>query len=149
RDEAKKLSSTGTHDLLLYRDIIEAMLYAAFEEGRVLGDADRVRDRLRHTCWRGGGPRHSGPDDARANRLQNDLVHADPARVGRRLFDANGDRQPGTGEHIVWLRPNFAGERLMPLQPATFSVWRFEPAAGGPSWYVIDSYSPPYNQAGG
>jgi hypothetical protein len=146
RDEEKKLTTTGTHDLLLYRDIIEAMIYASFEDGRLLGDSDRVRERLAQTSWR-GGPR-TGSDDPRDNRVRNPLVHDDPDLAEHRLFDNSGDRRPGTGEHIVRLRPNFSGDRLVLPQPCTISVWRFVPG-GPPTWYEIDRHNPPYNQSGG
>jgi hypothetical protein len=149
RDEDKKRSNTGTHDLLLYRDIIEAMLYAAFEDGRLLGDADRVRDRLGHTCWRPIGEDHPGApdsDDAARGHVQNSLIHGGEKLSGHELFDRAGDRRPGTGEHVVWLRPNFAGERLALLTPCTISIWRYNPTGAGPAWHEIDSHSPPYNR---
>jgi hypothetical protein len=149
RDEEKKRSNTGTHDLLLYRDIIEAMLYAAFEDGRLLGDADRVRDRLRHTCWRAIGAGLAGakgPGAATGGHVQNSLTNGDGSLAGHELFDNVGDRRPGTGEHVVWLRPNFAGDRLALLTPCTISIWRYNPTAAGPTWHEIDSHSPPYNR---
>ena len=36
--KAPGLSTTGTHDILLYRDIFEAFLYAASDNGTLLGD---------------------------------------------------------------------------------------------------------------
>jgi hypothetical protein len=149
RDEKKKHSNTGTQDLLLYRDIIEAMFYAAFEDGWLLGDADRVRDRLGHTCWHPIGEKLPGleaSDVAARGHVQNSLIHGHETLVGHELFDRAGDRRPGTGEHIVWLRPNFAGDRLALLQPCTISIWRYVPATTGPSWHAIDSQSPPYNR---
>jgi hypothetical protein len=143
RDEEKHLSTTGTHDLLLYRDIIEAMLHAAFEDGRLLGDADRVALRLRHTRWRAAPP-GADPSNPHYNRTENDLV--DQLASGSELFDVDGNRRIGTGEHIVWLRPNFHDNRLLALQPCTISIWRFRAAPGAVSWYEIDSHSPPYNQ---
>ena len=147
RDEDKKLSTTGTHDLLLYRDIIEAMLYAAFENGRLLADADRVRERLLRTCWR--EVTDAAPDDPRNHRVQNALVHNDPALTGRELFDAIGNRRPGTGEHIVWLRPNFVDDRLNLLQPATISIWRLELAGDRQSWHEVDRHATTYNRPRG
>jgi hypothetical protein len=142
-----KHSTTGTHDLLLDRDIIEAMLYAAFADGVLLGDADRVQERLRHTCWR-GAPSDAAANDPRYNRVQNDLVHRDAALAGHELFDAAGDRRRGTGEHLVWLRPNFRDERLLALQPCTISIWRYcaDAATAHAAWCKTDSHSPPYNQ---
>jgi hypothetical protein len=149
RDEDQKHSTTGTHDLLLDRDIIEAMLHASFEDGVLLGDADRVGERLRHTRWRGAPP-DASPNDPRFNRVLNDLVFPDAGRTGPELFNASGDRQRGTGEHIVLLRPNFNDDRLKALEPCTISIWRYRGAATAhATWYEIDSHSPRYNQAGG
>jgi hypothetical protein len=147
RDEKKERSTTGSHDLLLYRDIIEAMLYAAFEDGRLLDDADRVDERLRQTTWR-AAPSDVEPNDWRYHRVQNALVQRDAAGTAQRLFDEHGDRRPGTGAHIVWLHPNFREDRLMLVQPCTISIWRYRPAPGAAAWHEIDSHSPPYNQVG-
>ena len=75
RDEETKRSTTGTHDLLLYRDIVEAMIHAAFVDGRLLGDADQVQERLWHTCWLSPPPGVE-PNDFRYHRVQNALNHS-------------------------------------------------------------------------
>jgi hypothetical protein len=140
-------STSGTHDILLYRDIIEAMLYAAFDNGRLLGDADQVEARLRQTTWRAAPP-EADANDWRYNRVQNALVQRGLPLAWHALFDEHGERQLGTGEHIVWLRPNFSEDRLMALRPCTISIWRYRSDAQvQPPWYEIDSHSPPYNQA--
>src|SRR6185312_12348769 len=92
-------------DLLLYRDVLESSLAAAFDQGRLLDHADTFLERLRQTRW------YQVEDDRRSGHVYNDL--AQPwAGAGRPLFDAAGNRQPHTGEHIVWLRPNYSGDRL-------------------------------------
>lgn len=144
KDEER--STSGTHDILLYRDIIEAMLYAAFEDGKLLGDADRVAERLRQSTWR-AAPVDADRSEWHYNRVQNALVQPDSALTGQALFDEHGDRRRGTGEHIVWLQPHFRDDRLMALQPCTISIWRYRPEPGRPSWYEIASHNPRYNQA--
>ena len=48
-DCAVQRTTTGTHDILLYRDVFAAFLYAAFDDGKLLDDPALVRDRLRAT----------------------------------------------------------------------------------------------------
>jgi hypothetical protein len=135
-EEGKKRTTTGTHDMLLFRDIVEAMLYAAFEDGHLLGDAERVRDRLRHSTWRG----------APVDRVQNALVPRAGSPSGTPLFHHDGDRRSGTGEHIVCLRPNFLApdDRLDAQRPCTISIYRLDPVAT-PAWRLLERKSPPYN----
>lgn len=87
--------TTGTEDLLLFEDIIAALMESASGGG----DAMMVSERLRTV------------------RL-----------AGQALFRADGNRRNGTGEHIVWLRPTFEGERVLPL--ATLSVWSWRDDGG-------------------
>jgi hypothetical protein len=83
-------ATTGTEDLLLFQDIIAALVEAA--SGRGADDPATVCERLR------------------AVRM-----------AGKALFKPDGNRNDGTGEHIVWLRPRFAGDRVLP--EADLSVW--------------------------
>lgn len=108
---ASQTANTGTQDVLLQRDIFEALALAAFDGDHLVADADQLLQRLRHTRWSKG-------------RVRNDLV-AGTAPPGVPFFDAVGNRQPGTGEHVIWLRPVFDGNRNLP--EAFISVWR----AGG------------------
>jgi hypothetical protein len=146
RDEKAKRSTTGTHDLLLFRDIIEAMLYAAFADGRLLGDADLVRERLRASCWLALPP-DAEPEEFRYARVQNRLVHPEANDKRLDLFDAHGDRHPGTGEHIVCLQPEFTADRIKPLQPCTISVWRRHGVDQAAAWFQAASKQPPYYQS--
>src|SRR4029079_2116287 len=50
-DAFPQRTTTGTQDILLYRDLFEALLYAAYDQGRLISDPLRVRQRLRATCW--------------------------------------------------------------------------------------------------
>ena len=109
------ISNTGTQDLLLYSDILNALLQAAFQDHALTGDADILRRRLQATKW------HKG-------RLYNPGFTA-PAADSVDLFTAEGDRSHKTGEHVVWLKPEFSGARVDPR--ATITVWRVGPAG----WY--------------
>jgi hypothetical protein len=99
---------SGTEDLLLYRDIALALVEANSAGDAACADADELRDRLRQL------------------RLVNEL----PSLTGKGplLFDKDGNRQSGTGEHVVWLQPHFKGERALP--EATLSVYAWRPGDG-------------------
>ena len=137
RDEKRGLSTTGTHDLLMYRDIFEAVLHAAFDRGRLLAGADAILPRLRATRW------HQADDGPRSNRVANTLVHP-WASASRPFFDAEGNRAPRTGEHVVWLRPNYSGDRLD--LSSTITVWEVRPEGAGATWRAIASHQASYNQ---
>ena len=40
---------------------------------------------------------------------------------GRELFDKEGNRHGGTGEHVVWVRPIVEGGRILPV--SILEVW--------------------------
>jgi hypothetical protein len=50
---------------------------------------------------------------------------------GVRLFAADGQRQSGTGEHIVCLRPTFNDFRDRLLPEASIEVWAWRRRDGG------------------
>ncbi len=110
-DPAK--AATGTQDVLLYRDIFEALVQTSFQKDGALADADAVRDRLGQLRWRQQSLYLPGPESSIR---------------GLPFFDADGDRTPGTGEHIVWLRPVY--KDTLNLPQATITVWR----AAGAGW---------------
>jgi hypothetical protein len=136
-------STTGTHDLLLYRDIFEAILYAAYDADRLLGDPLEVRNRLQATCW------HHPPADPLKQdraRVRNARTHA-PHPEAPRFFDASGNRQSHTGEHIVWVKPNFTGDRVD--LTSKISVWSMLPQENGGTWQLVEpdgAFDATYNQ---
>jgi hypothetical protein len=69
--------TTGTEDLLLFIDIVETVVKASYQGPRLLG----------------------GPSELAAN------LHKARWKNGRILFNADGNRRGGTGEHVVYLRP--------------------------------------------
>lgn len=98
-------TSTGTQDLLLYRDIAATVISSAFHGNRLLPDADALRENL----------------------------HAATQADGRSRFDPNGNPLGGVGEHIVSLRPVRAGDRVLPR--AVMQVWtRTADSEGHKQW---------------
>jgi hypothetical protein len=136
-DARQRLSTTGTHDLLLYRDIVESVVHAAFAQGRLLSAADEFMARLRETRW------YQADADRRSGRVYNGLVHP-WAAAARPLFDAAGTRQPHTGEHIVWLRPNYSGDHLDLV--STVFVWQASADPSDAIWRLVAAHEASYNQ---
>jgi len=135
-------SATGTQDVLLYRDLLEAFLYAAHDSGHWLSDPIRVRERMKLTCWYHPIAKNAKDD---LPRVCNPEVHPLDAEH-RRLFDADGNRQSQTGEHIIWLKPSFSEDRVD--LKSTISVWAIRPDRNGGVWYLPDGNAFPafYNQ---
>lgn len=100
---------SGTQDVLLFSDLISAITQALLQDGRLLGNADEFEIRLRATLWRDG--RVENPNFVKSSG-------------GEPLFDDDGDRRDGTGEHVVWLKPLIASGRTM--MQAIISVWHME-----------------------
>ena len=117
-------TTSGTHDLLLYRDIFEAFLYAAYDQGKLLGDPQMVRARLQATCW--------VADPLDGPRVRNPKVEDWPGEH-RPFFDAAGNRQSHTGEHIVWVKPNFTDDRVD--KTSKISVWAPD---NGNAWRLVE-----------
>jgi hypothetical protein len=107
-------ATTGTQDLLLYRDVVEALVQAACDEQGTLGDADHVGRRLRQLRWHKGRVRAGG--------------------AGTMFFDEDGDRSGNTGEHVIWLNPLRKDGRV--LAEAVISVWRLGPDQDGRAGWV-------------
>jgi hypothetical protein len=136
-DAVPQQTTTGTQDVLLYRDVFEAFLYAAADKGNLLSDPIQVRDRLRETCW------HYPPLEPAKARVCNRLVHPLDALP---FFDADGNRQSHTGEHIVWVKPNFTDDRVDLVSKV--SVWAMHPDKNGGAWRLVEAVDATYNQSG-
>jgi hypothetical protein len=91
--------TTGTEDLLLNMDIVEALVLACYESWPA--NADDLAAHLGRARW---------IDDRIAFGTE-----------GVPLFDAQGNRAGGTGEHLVWLRPVRPRKHGEP--PAFIEVW--------------------------
>jgi hypothetical protein len=125
---------SSTDDLLLHLDVMEALIQAAYQDRRLLADANALRDRLRATAWVKG-------------RVEQPGFEGTPAGQGVPLFDSDGDRSPHTGEHIIWLNPSAGGGLL---NDPVITVWRQAPvgAEGSPWRAVGEPLHVRYNWAG-
>jgi hypothetical protein len=108
----------GTEDLLLYMDILDALVQASFCKGSAAlpANAKDLRGKLSQTRW---------------SKLLGRVV-SNPASPF--LFDDKGNRRSGTGEHVVYLRPSFRGREVLPA--ATIQVWAWDAghSAHQPPW---------------
>jgi hypothetical protein len=123
-------TTTGTNDILLYRDVLESLLYAAFDGEKLMGDSLQVRERLRATAWQ-HPPGDGNGDKARICNTKVHRIEPEP----RRFFYTSGNRRSHTGEHIVWVRPHFADDVVM--LTSTISVWTALPEAVGNGWEIV------------
>jgi hypothetical protein len=117
----------ATDEVLLNRDILEALVQAAYRDGRLLADADTLRERLRQALWHRGHVRIPGFAGAASNSEEAGWTNG-------HLFDANGDRSARTGEHVVWLNPSAGGA---PLVDPTITVWRRQAEETTNTWYQV------------
>jgi hypothetical protein len=101
-------TTTGTQDLLLYRDVFEALLHAVYEGGQLIDSPDRLTQKLQGLQW-----------NASAQRVGAGKHEATPSQ--RLFFDSAGNRQSHTGEHIVWVTPFFADDLVESKRK--ISVW--------------------------
>ena len=97
----KPWATSGTQDLLLYRDIFDAVLQACFRKNQLIADADTLDKTLQSARWHRERVTLNGH--------------------GVALFDANRNRQKGTGEHVVLMKPLRDGLTL--LARSNISVW--------------------------
>jgi hypothetical protein len=106
-------AATGTEDVLVNEDVVEALAQSFCRDGVFSPDAAALAGQMIQIGLRDG------------------RLGFDPS--GRRLFRANGNRHTGTGEHVVCLLPQTAGDRVLPR--ATIEVWvRHTDATTGPVW---------------
>jgi hypothetical protein len=98
-------SSSGTEDLLLFRDIVEALALAFGEKARSGRASDLAQGLL-------------------AVHLLDGKLIIQPR--GKPLFRPDGQRTSGTGEHVIYLRPLFQGARVLPR--AVIEVWSRQPS---------------------
>ncbi|HZY83937.1 MAG TPA: hypothetical protein VFE78_03845 [Gemmataceae bacterium] len=101
-------AATGTEDILLYGDIVEAL--AQGRGGRPAANATELAAGLAEARVNGG--------------------HVGFGGEGLTLFrpDGHGRRQGGTGEHIVTFRPHVKDGRVLP--EATIGVWAWHGRRG-------------------
>jgi hypothetical protein len=130
--------ATGTEDLLLYMDIVEALVQAVSRGGAMPAGGDELGERLRPARW------HDG--------------RVSVGEEGPALFDPDGNRRGGTGEHVVWLRPDVQKDRQerQPPRPAVrvlphaaIKVYELGgPPEEGGSWRALPELRVDYHEAG-
>jgi hypothetical protein len=108
KDERDATAETGTEDVLLFGDIVEALVQTGAPVGGTpCANAAELAERLA---------------DA---RREDDQITLDGTGVP--LFDGEGQRRNGTGEHVVLLQPMWNEDfkdRLLPR--ATIEVWGWQ-----------------------
>jgi hypothetical protein len=123
------VAASGTEDLLLYGDIVEAIVQAGASPVKGIRDAATLAGGL-------------------------DALHLDGDRLvhqprGRPLFSprSKGMRNSFTGEHVVCLRPHFEGRRVQ--GEATIEVWARLPGADPehPEWKSAGLLPVSYNES--
>src|SRR5262249_16038494 len=102
------VSASGTDDLLLFRDIVEALALAYARDTGPCEDAGQLGEGLKALPFFEG------------------MLPLAPRGVG--LFRPDGRRSSATGEHVVHLRPRYAGGRVQP--EAVLEVWFRKPPEG-------------------
>ena len=140
-DASLRGTTTGTHDILLYRDVFEAILYAAYDQSKLLGDSLQVRERLQATRWYYPPLDHLKQGPA---RVRSPLVHTIDGQT-LRFFDDDGNRQSQTGEHIVWVKPSFTEDRVNLI--SKISVWAMQPDGNAGAWQLVEAHDATYSQS--
>jgi hypothetical protein len=97
-------ATTGTEDLLLFMDIVEALVQSVSKGDTMPADGDELGERLLQLRWQEG---------------RVSFNETFPL-----LFDENGNRRGASGEHIVWLHPLIDGERVQPHSIIRVYGWR-------------------------
>jgi hypothetical protein len=108
--------AAGTEDVLLYRDIVEAVALAFQRAGTGCTTAEEL-----------GRGLHA------VQQVQDHIELKAEGRAGVALFSADGQRGSGTGEHVVYLRPVRHGDRVLPS--AVIEVWARQ---GNRSWLRVE-----------
>ncbi len=122
---------TGTEDLLLYMDILEALVQSAAAGSGLPRDAEELRQRFGQVRW----------------WKEQDRVGL--SVPGLLLFDDEGNRRSGTGEHVVSLRPVLQGEQVQPKAVIEVWSWQTEEASGKRAWQRQVLLSVDYDEASG
>jgi hypothetical protein len=121
-------SATGTEDLLVYRDILESLILGAYDGPKLTDSADRLGRQLTELRW-------------------HDKRVASSEAPGPLLFQADHNRSPETGEHIVVLQPRVDEHGL--VIEAVLRVYR---ADGDPgrrdAWVVVKTLTLHYEGLG-
>jgi len=101
-------ADTGTEDLLLYRDILEALTLTAYQGRQLTASSDDLAQSLHGLSWADGHVQAVPPG----------------GRVLPLFKPASGNRMNGTGEFVIVLKPD-ADDRGL-LAQATITIWRLD-----------------------
>jgi hypothetical protein len=113
--DANEKTTTGTQDLLLYRDIVETVVTAAAGRGGWLDRPDDIAQRFREALL---------PD-------------------GAKRFGVKGNQHAEAGEYVVVLKPIREGNRVRPK--ALLQVWNGSTQQNGPGgWALVRELSVDY-----
>jgi hypothetical protein len=125
-DETSASGGTGTEDLLLYRDILETVLLTAYQGQKLTASSDDLIRGLRELSWA----------DGRVQRMTGD------DKVTPLFNGSDGNRNDGTGEHIIVLLPDLG--RGVPQ--ATIAVWYLKSnPQGPPTWTELRKLTVSYD----
>ena len=115
-------ATAGTEDLLLFIDIADALIqscYACFgkaEREPFPRTPEELASTMRLARWPASGEHVAFSGD------------------GIRLFEEDGNRRSGTGEHVVYLRPTFRGKEILPDAVIEVAAWQAEGKTGPRTW---------------
>jgi hypothetical protein len=110
-DQIEGRPISGTDDQLLPVEIVETLVRVCSPEGTEPVDPESVATRLKALPW--SPPAH--PSDGPPGKLP--------------LFQPDGQRRGGTGEHVVYLQPRFQGDQV--LRQADVEVWSWQASLEG------------------
>jgi hypothetical protein len=114
---------SGTDDLILHRDVFDALVQSCYCGGRLVAGAEALRGGLRAARWNKGRvvvPGFAPGREAEDNRLPL-------------LFEDDGNRRDRTGEHVVLVQPT---PQSAELPQADISVWRWQATGGENNGWV-------------
>jgi hypothetical protein len=103
QDNLNNPPTTGTEDLLLFADMVETLVLIGCQGNMMPAGADQLRQNLGQARW----------------LTKED--HIGFGAGGENLFDEDGNRRSGTGEHVVFLRPDLKEAQIVPH--ARLEVW--------------------------
>lgn len=107
KGDADTTAETGTEDVLLFGDIVEALVQMAVAREMLPTPAAAWAERLAEA------------------RQEEDRIVFDGR--GLKLFDGEGQRRSGSGEHVVFLQPmwNDQNDRVLPQAHLEVWAWRY------------------------
>ncbi len=112
-------ATTGMQDLLLHRDVLEAVVTAAYHDGPLVTEADTLDQQLAQLYW--------VPDRDEGGKIVDG--HVSFRKSTNPFFDKDRNRHQGTGEQIVLLEPQHLPDGVL-LPKAMLTVWSRQTTPG-------------------